>query len=201
MDEDLLNPSAWIDRINDVEAEVVEQSALRLLVARQEDIKMQELPSIHSRPRINVPASTRWYEGNELFNQEILERSTSADEIHIGGEQEDREDKSRRENLIQETIDILKSWFEEHITHPYPTKEESEIIMDRTVLTRGLVSLSFLCYTASETYLVLALGLVQQRQTSSSSPEPRAEIFSPEPRAKTSSPEPRAETSSGTNAS
>ena len=52
----------------------------------------------------------------------------------------DGKQKRRRGNLPKAVIDTLKSWFTEHIAHPYPTEEEKQILMAKTGLTISQVS-------------------------------------------------------------
>lgn len=43
--------------------------------------------------------------------------------------------KRRRGNLPRHVTDLLKSWFKDHVTHPYPSEEEKQMLMCQTGLT------------------------------------------------------------------
>ncbi|KZF21700.1 Homeodomain-like protein, partial [Xylona heveae TC161] len=46
----------------------------------------------------------------------------------------------RRGNLPKQVTDLLRSWFHEHLSHPYPSEEEKQELMQRTGLTMSQVS-------------------------------------------------------------
>ena len=50
--------------------------------------------------------------------------------------------KKRRGNLPRNVTDLLKTWFEEHLAHPYPTEEEKQMLCSRTGLAMTQVSTS-----------------------------------------------------------
>lgn len=43
--------------------------------------------------------------------------------------------RRRRGNLPKHVTDILKSWFADHVEHPYPTDEDKQMLMAKTNLT------------------------------------------------------------------
>ena len=57
-----------------------------------------------------------------------------------GSEYGEPKHKRRRGNLPKAVTDIMRTWFQEHIAHPYPTEEEKQILMVRTGLTISQVS-------------------------------------------------------------
>ncbi|KAK9451679.1 homeobox KN domain-containing protein [Limtongia smithiae] len=48
--------------------------------------------------------------------------------------------KKRRGNLPKHVTDILRSWLNGHVHHPYPTEEEKGMLMRRTGLTMNQIS-------------------------------------------------------------
>lgn len=42
--------------------------------------------------------------------------------------------RRRRGNLPRDTTDLLKSWFSDHLAHPYPTEDEKQMLCRRTGL-------------------------------------------------------------------
>jgi hypothetical protein len=52
----------------------------------------------------------------------------------------DGKQKRRRGNLPKQVTDMLRTWFTEHIAHPYPTEEEKHQLMLLTGLTMSQVS-------------------------------------------------------------
>ena len=57
-----------------------------------------------------------------------------------GGDYSDGKNKRRRGNLPKPVTDILKSWFSDHVSHPYPTEDEKQLLMSKTGLTISQVS-------------------------------------------------------------
>ena len=55
----------------------------------------------------------------------------------------DGKQKRRRGNLPKQVTDILRTWFTDHIAHPYPTEEEKMGLMQVTGLSMSQVSLQF----------------------------------------------------------
>ncbi|MCJ1253026.1 hypothetical protein MMC24_000833 [Lignoscripta atroalba] len=43
-------------------------------------------------------------------------------------------------NLPKHVTDILRTWFSDHIAHPYPTEDEKQMLMGRTGLTISQIS-------------------------------------------------------------
>ena len=52
--------------------------------------------------------------------------------------------KTRRTGLSSEQTDIMNAWYENHLKHPFPTKEEKHMIMQATGLTKNQVGHSSL---------------------------------------------------------
>lgn len=46
-----------------------------------------------------------------------------------------RPEKRRRGNLPKQVTDLLRSWLNEHVQHPYPTEDEKQMLMAQTGLT------------------------------------------------------------------
>ena len=57
----------------------------------------------------------------------------------ILGDSNDPRSKRRRGNLPKRVTDVLKSWFYEHIKHPYPTEDEKRMLMAMTGLSMSQV--------------------------------------------------------------
>ncbi|KAJ6171402.1 hypothetical protein N7470_000469 [Penicillium chermesinum] len=53
----------------------------------------------------------------------------------IMGDPNDPKGKRRRGNLPKPVTDILRSWFHEHLDHPYPSEEDKQMFMTRTGLS------------------------------------------------------------------
>lgn len=51
------------------------------------------------------------------------------------GETMDSRNKRRRGNLPKPVTDILRTWFHDHLDHPYPSEEDKQIFIARTGLT------------------------------------------------------------------
>ncbi len=48
--------------------------------------------------------------------------------------------KRKRDNLTEEAKEVMMDWINEHIAHPYPTKEEKEKLSLQTGLTTVQIS-------------------------------------------------------------
>ncbi|KAK3177142.1 hypothetical protein OEA41_008470 [Lepraria neglecta] len=48
--------------------------------------------------------------------------------------------RRRRGNLPRDTTDLLKSWFSDHLAHPYPTEDEKQMLCRRTGLAMTQIS-------------------------------------------------------------
>jgi hypothetical protein len=64
----------------------------------------------------------------------------------MGSDQLDSRGKRRRGNLPKPVTDVLRSWFHEHLDHPYPTEEDKQVFMSRTGLSLSQVSTFCLFY-------------------------------------------------------
>jgi hypothetical protein len=51
----------------------------------------------------------------------------------------DGRSRRRRGNLPKATTDILRSWFQKHLDHPYPTDEEKQMLIMQTGLSMNQV--------------------------------------------------------------
>lgn len=51
-----------------------------------------------------------------------------------------RSGKRRRGNLPKQVTDLLRSWLNDHLHHPYPTEDEKQMLMNQTGLTIHQVS-------------------------------------------------------------
>jgi hypothetical protein len=51
-----------------------------------------------------------------------------------------RSTKRKRGNLPKHVTDVLRQWFEEHESHPYPTEEEKQMLIHRTGLLMSQVN-------------------------------------------------------------
>ncbi|RPA78955.1 Homeodomain-like protein [Ascobolus immersus RN42] len=51
-----------------------------------------------------------------------------------------RSTKRKRGNLPKHVTDVLRQWFEEHESHPYPTEEEKQMLIHRTGLLMSQIS-------------------------------------------------------------
>lgn len=64
--------------------------------------------------------------------------STGVPPVDMGAEQLDQgrpTGKRRRGNLPKQVTDLLRSWLNEHLQHPYPTEDEKQMLMSQTGLT------------------------------------------------------------------
>jgi len=52
----------------------------------------------------------------------------------------DTRNRKRRGNLPRQVTDILRTWFHEHLDHPYPSEEEKQKFMHATGLTLAQIS-------------------------------------------------------------
>lgn len=53
----------------------------------------------------------------------------------VGGDSGDSRGKKRRGNLPKPVTDILRSWFHEHLDHPYPSEDDKQMLIARTGLS------------------------------------------------------------------
>ncbi|KAI9837735.1 MAG: hypothetical protein M1819_006669 [Sarea resinae] len=56
------------------------------------------------------------------------------------GDYAEHRSKRRRGNLPKQVTDLLRTWFHEHLSHPYPSEEEKQMLMRRTGLTISQIS-------------------------------------------------------------
>ena len=67
------------------------------------------------------------------------------------GDAGDSRSKKRRGNLPKPVTDILRSWFHEHLDHPYPCEDDKQMIIARTCLTISQVcSREVLCDNSAD---------------------------------------------------
>lgn len=78
----------------------------------------------------NLDRSSTHATGHQQLNFEMV------------GDYPDHRNKKRRGNLPKAVTDILRSWFHDHISHPYPSEDEKQILMARTGLSISQVSLA-----------------------------------------------------------
>lgn len=60
--------------------------------------------------------------------------------LGVQGELSGSHNRRRRGNLPKHVTDILRSWFHDHLDHPYPSEEDKQIFMQKTNLTISQVS-------------------------------------------------------------
>ena len=58
----------------------------------------------------------------------------------MGADSMDARNKKRRGNLPKPVTDILRTWFLEHLDHPYPSEEDKQMFIARTGLSISQVS-------------------------------------------------------------
>lgn len=58
---------------------------------------------------------------------------------------QDTKQRKRRGNLPKDTTDKLRTWFHAHLTHPYPTEDEKQDLMNRTGLQMSKLILRRIC--------------------------------------------------------
>ncbi|KAJ5653127.1 hypothetical protein N7490_000130 [Penicillium lividum] len=58
----------------------------------------------------------------------------------VMGDQIDPKSKRRRGNLPKPVTDILRTWFHDHLDHPYPSEEDKQQFMTRTGLSISQIS-------------------------------------------------------------
>ena len=82
-------------------------------------------------PGYSLPPSAGGYSSMpSSYQQPYSPSSLHFEQEHMGGSQPRR----RRGNLPRDTTDILKAWFSEHLSHPYPTEDEKQMLCSRTGL-------------------------------------------------------------------
>jgi hypothetical protein len=56
-------------------------------------------------------------------------------EVGMDSYEQGRPGKRRRGNLPKQVTDLLRSWLNDHLHHPYPTEDEKQMLMQQTGLT------------------------------------------------------------------
>ena len=76
------------------------------------------------------------------YPQPVTRRPASrqtVDRQHVNFAKADDKLKRRRGNLPKSVTEILKTWFSDHIAHPYPSEEEKQELMCKTGLSMSQV--------------------------------------------------------------
>lgn len=76
-------------------------------------------------------------DARSLFSSQGHSVELSMDHFEQG-----RPGKRRRGNLPKQVTDLLRSWLNDHLHHPYPTEDEKQMLMAQTGLTIHQVSYS-----------------------------------------------------------
>lgn len=71
---------------------------------------------------------------------EVSSTSSSSSMASNASDQQSPQGKKRRGNLPRQVTDILRSWLNAHVQHPYPTDEEKAELMKQTGLTLNQIS-------------------------------------------------------------
>jgi hypothetical protein len=82
--------------------------------------------------------------------------SSGVGSVDMGMDQYDQNrsgGKRRRGNLPKQVTDLLRSWLNDHVHHPYPTEEEKQMLMAQTGLTIHQVSISHGLLACTSVYL------------------------------------------------
>jgi len=105
-----------------------------------------DLPSPQSVSYTDLP----YVQNRHASDAGPIHSSMDGQSIHGSGHQQlnfemvgdypDHRNKRRRGNLPKAVTDILRSWFHDHISHPYPSEDEKQILMARTGLSISQVS-------------------------------------------------------------
>lgn len=90
-------------------------------------------PVMHSQPPYAYPA-VAYSSDSERQSSQMLPHSQQSN-FGIMGDSSDSKNKRRRGNLPKPVTDILRTWFHEHLDHPYPSEEDKQMFMTRTGLS------------------------------------------------------------------
>ncbi|KAJ5155226.1 hypothetical protein N7492_008029, partial [Penicillium capsulatum] len=94
-------------------------------------------PMMHPQPAYGHPAMA--YAEPEQLSPGVMPHSAQAN-FGIMGDPIDGKGKRRRGNLPKPITDILRTWFHEHLDHPYPSEEDKQMFMTRTGLSMSQIS-------------------------------------------------------------
>lgn len=104
------------------------------------------LPSIETRYTPSPYDSSRYGQYGRPYRSDLEyspQHANSPQNPNFGvlGDPVDPRNKRRRGNLPKPVTDILRSWFLEHLDHPYPSEEDKQMFITRTGLTISQVSI------------------------------------------------------------
>ncbi len=94
-----------------------------------------DLPSPQSVSYADYPYGQHGTDGSSIHGS-----GRQQSNFEMVGDYPDNRNKRRRGNLPKAVTDILRSWFYDHISHPYPSEDEKQILMARTGLSISQVS-------------------------------------------------------------
>ncbi len=106
----------------------------------------QELPSPQTMSYSSFPYSQHRHasdSGQVAMSMDGHSQYTSGHQqlnFEMVGDYPDHRNKRRRGNLPKAVTDILRAWFHDHISHPYPSEDEKQILIERTGLSISQVS-------------------------------------------------------------
>lgn len=101
------------------------------------DPYVQGAPIMHAQQAYGHPPMA--YAEPEQLSPGVMAHSAQAN-FSIMGDPIDGKGKRRRGNLPKPITDILRTWFHEHLDHPYPSEEDKQMFMTRTGLSMSQVS-------------------------------------------------------------
>jgi hypothetical protein len=123
-----------------------------------------DLPSPQSVSYADYPYGQHGTDGSSIHGS-----GRQQSNFEMVGDYPDNRNKRRRGNLPKAVTDILRSWFYDHISHPYPSEDEKQILMARTGLSISQVSPAAFPSASLDRWANVHLDqqLVHQRQTPS----------------------------------
>lgn len=122
-------------------------SSAQLPGASRDPYAQQGAPMMHAQPAYGHPGMA--YAEPEQLSPGVMAHSAQAN-FGIMGDPMDGKGKRRRGNLPKPITDILRTWFHEHLDHPYPSEEDKQMFMTRTGLSMSQVR----THSLSRVYLV-----------------------------------------------
>lgn len=95
----------------------------------------QSQPSSPGRPYDRTPFSAGVY-----HNPHYMETNHANPYGELGAMAGESKQRKRRGNLPKETTDKLRTWFVQHLQHPYPTEDEKQELVRQTGLQMNQIS-------------------------------------------------------------
>ncbi|KIV90205.1 hypothetical protein PV10_07535 [Exophiala mesophila] len=93
-------------------------------------------PDYYRYPSGTIPYQAPSYGSIDYSNGSLISPHPSSPSITDA----DSRNRRRRGNLPKPITDILRTWFHDHLDHPYPTEEDKQAFVSQTGLTMNQVS-------------------------------------------------------------